>query len=458
MARGTEDLTLWNAAKRGSDKKLRRSISSRGALLNQPHPVKGTTPLMVAATKKSGIEAVRVLIELGAQLDAVDSGKHKNTALHYAAYNNRVAQLELLLNAGASIFALNAKGHSPLDVARLRDRKEASSALTARLEMHSGWLHLRSKSLLGMWKRRWCVLLACNQERTTTELCVFHDPGHPHPDSVIWLESSMEATCCPASSNERANGFTLDQRVVYQRLSHRRYSRYQSSGRLHGEKGKMEPREFLFACDTEANRDAWMSVLGRKQHEQQEQRQELPPEAPGSFIGVVSSSRSSERPRAVTFDVTIPPPSVPDAAPLVEEYEDLARVFVPVDKPAPLPMAQDSPRIHETRPLASAPTFIGEEEEAPLFGGFPPAANASAEEEAFPLATVISLGGDPMASQSVSREAECIVCMENARDALCVPCGHASCCYDCLRAITSEDPSCPICRANVEGVVKINDC
>ncbi|RLN73406.1 hypothetical protein BBJ28_00021533 [Nothophytophthora sp. Chile5] len=457
MARDTEDLTLWNAAKRGSDKKLRRSISSRHALLNQPHSVKGTTPLMVAATKKSGVEAVRVLIELGAQLDAVDSGKHKSTALHYAAYNNRVAQLELLLNAGASIFTLNAKGHSPLDVARLRGRKEASSVLTARLQMHSGWLHLRSKSLLGIWKRRWCVLLACNQERTTAELCIFHDPGHPHPDSVIWLESSTEATCCPASSDGRANGFTLDQRVVYQRLSHRRYSRYQSSGRLHGEKGKMEQREYLFACDTEANRDAWMSVLGRKQREQQEQRQELLPEAPGSFTSV-GSSRSSERPRALTFDATIPQPSVPDAAPLVEDYENFTSVSAPVDKPAPLSMAQDSPRIHETRPPASAPTFIGEEEEeAPLFGAFPPA-GASAAEEGFPLATVISLGGVPMESQSVSRESECIVCMENARDALCVPCGHASCCYDCLRAITNEDPSCPVCRANVEGVVKIYSC
>ncbi|KAJ8524252.1 hypothetical protein ON010_g16866 [Phytophthora cinnamomi] len=102
-----EELALWRAAKSCNAKKLLQLVSNESdddvqALLNQPHPVKGTTPLMVAATKKYGAETIRALIQLDADLDAADTGKHRNTALHFAAYNNRIAQLELLLNAGAN--------------------------------------------------------------------------------------------------------------------------------------------------------------------------------------------------------------------------------------------------------------------------------------------------------------------------------------------------------------------
>lgn len=113
--REKEEVALWRAAKSCNAKKLQQlvrkeSVDDVQALLDQPHPVKGTTPLMVAATKNHGGETVRALIQLGADLDATDRGKHRNTALHYAAYNNRIGQLELLLDAGANPFTLNGKG------------------------------------------------------------------------------------------------------------------------------------------------------------------------------------------------------------------------------------------------------------------------------------------------------------------------------------------------------------
>jgi hypothetical protein len=199
------EVALWRAAKSCNAKKLRQLASTESSdlqtLLDQPHPVKGTTPLMVAAAKKHGMEALRVLVNLGASLDATDKTKRRNTALHYAAYKNRVAQLELLLDAGADAFALNGKGHTALDVARLRGRKETAAALTSRLQLHSGWLYLRSKSQLGYWKRRWCVLLTCNSKRTTFELCIFHSPDKAHPEAVIWQDSLADTTQCSTSSD-----------------------------------------------------------------------------------------------------------------------------------------------------------------------------------------------------------------------------------------------------------------
>ncbi|POM64911.1 LOW QUALITY PROTEIN: Hypothetical protein PHPALM_19495, partial [Phytophthora palmivora] len=241
MTREKEEIALWRAAKSCNAKKLQQLVSKESndsiqALLDHPHPVKGTTPLMVAASKKYGVETVRSLIDLGADLDAKDSAKHKNTALHYAAYSNRIAQLEILLDAGADTFALNAKGHTALDVARLRGRKEATAALTSRLK----WLVV-SKSLLGFWKRRWCVLLACNAKHTATELSIFSSPDKAHPEAVIWQDTLADTTHCSTFSDGKPNGFKLDSLVVYQRLFSRRYSRYQSSGRTHVHKANMQP-------------------------------------------------------------------------------------------------------------------------------------------------------------------------------------------------------------------------
>lgn len=385
------------------------------------HPVKGTTPLMVAATKKSGVEAVRTLIDLGADLDATDTGKHKCTALHYAAYNNRVAQLELLLDAGADIFALNGKGHTALDVARLRGRKEAASALTSRLQLHSGWLYLRSTSMLSFWKRRWCVLLACNAKHTTTELSVFRSPDKTHPEAVIWQDSTADAMSCSAFSDERANGFQLDTRVVYQRLSCRRYSRYKTSGRTFTLKANMQPREYLFACDTGTNRNAWMQALGRCRSIE-----------PDGSISSTWVETPRPRSRATTTDVL-----------------PVTSIASPVGGPDKLLPTHESV---ETRAPASAPTFIEED----VWGGLP-APDAPVEQGLLPIATVVAISGDPNEVQPLTRD-RCIVCREDYRDSVCIPCGHVAGCYGCMQAVTQESSSCPVCRAHVDGVVRINEC
>ncbi|GMF19999.1 unnamed protein product [Phytophthora lilii] len=415
------------------------SDSDVQTLLDQPHPAKGTTPLMVAATKKYGVETVRALIELGADMEVTDTGKYKNTALHYAAYNNRVSQLEMLLDAGANIFALNGKGHTALDVARLRGRKEAATALTSQLQLHSGWLYLRSKSMLGFWKRRWCVLLWCNSKRTTSELCIFRGPDKVHPDAVIWQDSLADTTNCSTFSDGRANGFRLDTRVIYQRMSSRRYSRYKSSGRTHVHKANMQPREYIFACDTGTSRDAWMRALGSRQWGGECTNTTVS----STYVG--SPHRASTRSRAATVDAA----PLPSTAPPPEDAVSTAQA----DKLGAL-VSPDAAQPIESRARASAPTFV--EDENGFVWGDLPAPQASPAQEVFPLATVITISSDPNEPQPLLRD-RCIVCAENHRDSVCIPCGHVAGCYDCIRAFTQENPWCPACRAHVDGVVRIQD-
>lgn len=444
MHRDKEEIALWRAAKSCNAKKLQQLVSKESdddvhALLNQPHPVKCTTPLMVAATKKYGLETVRALVDLGADLNATDTGKHQNTALHYAAYNNRIPQLALLLDAGANIFALNGKGHTALDVARLRGRKEAAAALTSRLQVHSGWLHLRSKSLLGFWKRRWGVLLACNSKRTATELCIFQAPDKAHPEAVLWQDSMVDMTHCSTFSEEKANGFKLDARVIYQKLSSHRYSRYKSSGRTHVHKANMQPREYVFACDTVASRDAWMRALESGQRGGECTNTTVS----STYMG--SPHRSSARSRAATVDAA-PLPSVASPVDESSSFDTSAQAGKLGSLVTPDPV--------QPMTRASAPTFV--EDDNMFVWGDVPALQASPAQEMFPLAAVITISGDPNEPQPLVRD-RCIVCTENHRDSVCIPCGHVAGCYDCMRAVTQENSSCPVCRAHVDGVVRIRD-
>jgi ankyrin repeat protein len=87
----------------------------------------GTTPLMVAAgvghepgitrsTESSGLAAVKLCLELGANVNAVN--KYGDTALHGAAWRERGESiLQLLVDKGANVNAKNNRSWTPLVIA-----------------------------------------------------------------------------------------------------------------------------------------------------------------------------------------------------------------------------------------------------------------------------------------------------------------------------------------------------
>lgn len=44
----------------------------------------------------------------------------------------------------------------------------------------------------------------------------------------------------------------------------------------------------------------------------------------------------------------------------------------------------------------------------------------------------------------------CVVCLENARDEVLVPCGHMVLCQDCCADIMASTNECPMCRETIE--------
>jgi ankyrin repeat protein len=77
----------------------------------------GMTALMWSAFRVSANDPTRLLITLGASLNICDD-KHKNSALHWAVYSRNSNAITLLLQSGASLYATNSSGDTPLEMAR----------------------------------------------------------------------------------------------------------------------------------------------------------------------------------------------------------------------------------------------------------------------------------------------------------------------------------------------------
>jgi ankyrin repeat protein len=127
----TTGSTPFLLAARASDVPLMRLLVELGADTAIPN-ADNCTPLLAAAgvgalgdgeesagTEEEAIEAVRVLLELGADVNAVDD--NGETAMHGAAYQSRFKLVEFLADRGADIEIWNTRnraGWTPLMIAR----------------------------------------------------------------------------------------------------------------------------------------------------------------------------------------------------------------------------------------------------------------------------------------------------------------------------------------------------
>lgn len=98
-----------NAIKTGNIQLIENIINS-GFDINQKDD-KGNTPLHYAARDKSK-EAIRILVEHGANIDAVN--KLKCTPLHFAILNNNIVEAKLLLAIGADLNMVDIDGFANL--------------------------------------------------------------------------------------------------------------------------------------------------------------------------------------------------------------------------------------------------------------------------------------------------------------------------------------------------------
>lgn len=86
-------------------------------MIPQEYYSKGKTPLLFAAKNNAG-EAVKLLIDAGADVNAKDTKGY--TALHYAVRFDNVQMAKALVAAGADIEAVSDEGWKPFDACKER--------------------------------------------------------------------------------------------------------------------------------------------------------------------------------------------------------------------------------------------------------------------------------------------------------------------------------------------------
>jgi ankyrin repeat protein len=118
--------TPFLLAAKGDDPEMMRFLLAAGANPNIPTD-EHTTPLMLAAgiavynpgedagTEEESLEAVKICVEHGADVNAVDD--RGETALHGAAYKGFNAVVQWLVDKGARLDVANKQGWTPLTIA-----------------------------------------------------------------------------------------------------------------------------------------------------------------------------------------------------------------------------------------------------------------------------------------------------------------------------------------------------
>lgn len=515
---------IWKAAKRGDDARLTTLLSSTSEgsqdggdvarnQVNWVHHRRGTTPLMVAAASNGrrangSAECVRLLLARGADANATSLSQDMSTPLHFAAEgkSDDPMVVELLLSAGADPFAVNRRGHTPLDVARIRHRKLVARALTERMQVNADWLHLRGSF---RWRKRWGVLLACNASRSATELCVFKNRDAVRPEAVLLLDETSTAFRFASADSycwlKRAHAFTLSKPVMCQQVRRDKFTRAPVCRKTMSF-GDSETRNVVFAADGEAKLDAWMRALSRSngrrfgsvgsgsltasnstglrstenemfywphelrqslalQHQpRSDPTLQMPAELTAASIVVGPTAASQNRNEDGDND-----PFPPSQRRLERAQSAGARVarpersvtFAPVistsdDDASPLEQLRQQYREYQEQRRQQERELATQDSSGSADSVDVAVANqqdASSSPQAAEEAEQATVGAP---SDQPTREL-CLICADAPRDAVCTPCGHLSACHSCLRTIIRSTRTCPICRARIRSVMRIYD-
>lgn len=143
------------------------------------------------------------------------------------------------------------------------------------MKVHAGWLYLRGKF---RWKKRWAVVLACNKQRTSTELCIFRRPGDLRPDMVMLVDEAARMARFPSTDSyswlQRDNAFVFDKPVMCHRVKRQKFTRSPICRKTMS-LDDVQTLHFVFAADSLNNLAQWRRVLQSSNFYSRESRSSL---------------------------------------------------------------------------------------------------------------------------------------------------------------------------------------
>ncbi|KAM0833205.1 hypothetical protein ACQ4PT_064408 [Festuca glaucescens] len=162
----------------------------------------GKTPLMVASMRADLLNVAKVLVELGANVNAYRPGSHNGTALHHAAKKGLELTVHLLLSHGANPFITNDDCNTALDLAREKGHVNVVRAIEARISLFCGWMRenygpgfLEAFAPQFLTRKIWAVILPREVGNPTRpvklELAIYPELQAAKPRVVVKLWKSQ---------------------------------------------------------------------------------------------------------------------------------------------------------------------------------------------------------------------------------------------------------------------------
>jgi hypothetical protein len=194
-----------------------------------------------------------------------------NTALHIAAYKNKVGVIQRLLLAKCNPHILNHDGLSALDLARLREHREACAAFAQVLVTAKGWLFIKKNSgsrsfMINRWKKHWCMVYESCSDYSHVELAIYQSPDDVKPHKVLFLNATENAMKIAKETDNgkrhiRKHNFGFSATTTYMYFGQNTFSRSRTV-RQNRYIPVYNASAIRFATETTEGRDQWIELLG----------------------------------------------------------------------------------------------------------------------------------------------------------------------------------------------------
>ncbi|KAM0932237.1 putative transcription factor C2H2 family [Dioscorea sansibarensis] len=381
------------------------------------------TPLILACMRSDLLPVAKALIELGANVNAYRSGSQGGSPLHYAAKRGLVQTVELLLSRGANPLLMNDDHKTALDLARANGHFNIVRSIESSICLFSGWLReFHGPSILEafvpQWASRklWAVVLPFTspiptnpprfclalysglqvaKPRTTVALwkCRIEEPKFTQPDPTLLIE-------CVAGK-----------------------TKFRLSSGVEGDRQQL--LLFYNACKG----------------------------IPRTSINVPATPVISVAPMPTTAQINPQPSSpLPTATTPSREDEELSMAIDASIQSAMaegvLPISNGLPPL-PTSSVPSAPPINSND----FYNG--PINGSSIDSRPMNLNASPFVAKPDIIITTSNSLSSCVICLDGPVEGACIPCGHMAGCMSCLNEIKTKQWGCPICRTDIQQVIKL---
>ncbi|KAK8684657.1 hypothetical protein V6N13_040673 [Hibiscus sabdariffa] len=468
----SKDELLYNQVHYGNIEGI-RSLFHEGASLEWTDK-EGRTPLMLACLNPSLFNVPQTLIELGANVHAYRPGRHGGTPLHHAAKRGILSTVKLLLSHGVNPLVMNDDCQTPLDVARVKGNVKVVRAIEEHICLFSGWMReFHGPGFIEMLvphlvsRKAWVVVLPTGSRNHTMPLklgmAIYSSlqdaqprtviplwkanleepkPNQPDPCATIVCNSTKtRIKLAPGKENdmqqlqwfcEACKGITQAWIPAFLRSS-------QPPAAPATSPPDAEDLELAMAINASIQ-----SAIAETSNVDLHSGNEA--SASGGWDSTASISGHSD---SVTLTAFSPSKANISEWTMIEadcgsnsteqteiHNNDISAVHTTMQTSDSVPSAPPAPSIDEI--VEDGPI------QYPSIDSIPVDISSSTGESL-----------PPSADQTKRDEGPCTICLDAPSEAACVPCGHVAGCMSCLNEIKAKKWGCPVCRAEIQQVIKL---